>query len=178
MRAFTAISLPESVKKKTLEIVQSMPSQGLTMVKEDAMHITLHFFEEIDEEKSHSVIEAINSIKIDPFEADVRGISYFGVRIPRVIFAKVNDPSGNITKIFNEIGVILDDNGVRYDKKDQFVPHITIARSRNPNPNLKRFIDENSDLEFGSIKISEIMFIRSKLNPNGPSYTVLYNHRI
>ncbi len=178
MRAFTAIDLPEQIRVKISRIVEDMPEHNLSFVKEADMHITLHFFGSIWENQKSRVIEAINSINIGKFETRAVGFSYFGDREIKVVFAKVEDHEGKIAQIYEGIGTKLSDSGIHYDRREKFIPHITIARCKGDNPKLREFIGENSEHDFGSFVVSKISFRSSTLSERGPMYSTLFEHEI
>ncbi len=129
MRCFTGIDIPDRIKKRILEVQGLMPRENLTLVREDALHITLHFFDHISEQQVQEVIGALDLELPGKFDVDIRGVSYFGGKEIRTIFAKVNDPEGRITSLYRSIGSSLASSGVRYDAK-AYTPHITIARCK------------------------------------------------
>lgn len=177
MRCFTGIDVPDQIKKRILEVQGLMPRENLTLVREDALHITLHFFDHISENQVRKVIEALDSESPGKFDVDIRGISYFGGKEIHTIFVKVNDPEGRITSLYHNIGESLASGGVRYDSK-AYTPHITIARCKRDGYRLAGFMDGNSDTEFGSFSVERIFLKQSVLSNQGPVYTTLHEHEI
>lgn len=177
MRAFTAIDLPKDVKHNILELEKSMPLQNLTVVGEAAMHITLHFFADINESQASKIIEAVNAVHTGRFTAAVSGLSFFGDNDIRVVFAKVAD-QGQMSMLYEDIGKALIKDGIPFDRKNSFTPHITIARCREGTPQLRAFIERYSDYGFGSFEAKSISFKKSELNGKTPVYTTLLDHEI
>jgi RNA 2',3'-cyclic 3'-phosphodiesterase len=178
MRAFTAIEIPDDIKDNILKISETLRHSGVSLVKKEAIHITLHFFQEIDDAEASKIAEAMDTIHTGAFDVDLRGISYFGDREVRVVFAKVSDPSGNIARIFNGIGMELSKSGIEFDRKEAFTPHATIARVKTRIPELKSIIGSLSDYEMGNFMISRISLIKSVLSEEGPRYSLLHEHEI
>jgi RNA 2',3'-cyclic 3'-phosphodiesterase len=178
MRCFTSIDLPQSVTGLISELQSKIQHDNVVPVKEEAMHITLHFFENIKESQSSAVEEAIRSIGIGKFSVKVKGLSHFGGDRMRILFANIEDTEGKVFLLQKEVGEVLSILGVDYDQKEKFIPHITIARCRGDSSWLKGFIDLHSGVEFGSFTIDRILFKKSELSPNGPVYTNLFEHKI
>lgn len=178
MRAFTAIDLPEEIKHNILELEKNMPLQNLTIVDEAAMHITLHFFAEINERQAAKIVEVISGMHTGSFSVAVSGTSYFGDRDIRVVYAKVADPEGRISALYENIGKILMNERIPFDRKDRFTPHITLARCKKGTIQLRRFIEEHSNYEFGIFEARRISFKKSELNGKAHIYTTLLDHEI
>ncbi len=178
MRAFTGIDLPDEIKGSIAEVQARLPGNGIVPVNKDHLHITMHFFPEINDEEAAKVISAIDNANLSKFEVEVSGISYFGGSEARVVYAEVGDNEGSVKTIYNQISSELSKNSIPFDAKGTYVPHITIARSKSRNPYIRQFIADNLNHEFGRFAVKGIFFKKSVLTGKGPVYTDLHLRQI
>lgn len=178
MRAFTGIDLPDQVKESISMVQSGMPPEGITPVRKDALHITLHFFENITKAQCTNVMDAIAKAGISKFRVRVKGVAHFGGSQIRVVYAWIDDTEGKIPELYEKIGDDISKHGIYYDKKERFIPHITIARCRSSGMRLRKFIEENSDYDFGEADVENVFLKNSVLSSEGPAYTTLFDHKI
>lgn len=178
MRGFTGIEIDDKLKRRISEISEQLPGMGLSIVNENSLHVTLHFFENFNEQSSMKISGILGGISTGPFEVGVRGISFFGGNQVRIVFAKIEDPGGRILSIHRTVAAQLYREKIDYDMEKDFIPHITIARSRESGLELREFIEEHKDYAFGSFFVSRISLKRSDLTPQGPVYKTLSEHEI
>ena len=178
MRGFTGIEIDDKLKGRISEISAQLPGRSISIVNQKSLHVTLHFFEDLSAQSAVKVSGILGSISTAPFEVDVRGISFFGGNQVRIVFAKIDDPDGRILSIHEAVAAQLYKEKIDYDMEKDFVPHITIARSRESGWELREFIEEHNDYDFGSFVVGRVSLKRSDLTPQGPVYTTLFEYEI
>lgn len=137
-RLFVAIALPNSVRQRLSEIsVAHVPS--LRAVPTDNFHITIHF---LGTSPLHSVITALQSVQVPPFNLSVSGLGTFpSISNPKVVWVGVR-PSLELSVLKSAVDTALEKADLaKKDKHPSFSPHITIAKAENrPRGRRKRTI--------------------------------------
>ena len=80
MRAFIAVEIPENVRRKVTDLVNSVRSnQPIKWVEFQNLHITLKFLGEVPDEKVKKVVELLGSVTKDikPFIMSLHGLGCF-----------------------------------------------------------------------------------------------------
>ena len=176
MRAFIAIELPEAIRNEMFALGLKMPGR-ISRVAADNIHITLQFLGEISERDATLAIKAIKGISSEQFNAEAKGISYFRAKKIHTVYAKITD-SGRVVDTYSEIQSRFSNLGIKVDQDRQYVPHATIARVKQEDPELSEFIDQNSSHYFGRFKVTSICMIKSVLTGKEPAYTKIFEQNI
>lgn len=140
----------------------------LTVVRPDAIHITLKFLGEIDEKTLGRVREALSTIRFDPFEISVGGVKGNPPSSPRVIWSGVRD-AGECGRLFALVEEALLPLGVPKEKR-AYTPHATLARVKRFDSSLLPPLKSLAPEEFGSCPVRCIKLKKSILTPAGPIY--------
>ena len=123
--------------------------------KIDDLHITLKVYGEV--ENTELIEKKISEIckKAKPFEINIRSIGCFldNNHIKVVWLGIESDELINLQKMFGS------------EK-----PHLTIARVKTKNDELKTFMEKNKNIEIGSMPVREIKLKKSILTAKGPVY--------
>ncbi len=176
MRSFIAIDLPGPIRVRLAELSCSFASTGVTLVKEEAYHITLQFLGDMGILQQEKVCEAMNENIVPRFKIGIIGVSCFSLSSLRVIFACIADGADELKHIYYGIDGSLRKLGIAYEARGPYVPHVTIARVgrwADPKPLLKE-IGEHSNYAVGSFNASSISLVGSRLAASGPEYKNLY----
>lgn len=174
MRAFIAIEMPKKIRESIYQFGSGIPGK-ISRVAESNIHVTLQFLGNIADESAAKAIDEIKKVDAESFSAEADGISYFGGREIRTVFAKIID-HGKITSIYSSIGKGLADSGINQDTEKKYIPHATIARIKEENVELRAFIGQNSSHHFGKFSVNSICFMKSILTEKGPLYSTVYEH--
>lgn len=175
MRAFLAIEIPKEIREKMFALGSKLPGK-LSRVSAENIHITLQFLGEVEEEKMGIITEALKKISATPFKVSIKGLSYFGEPKIHTVFCKVIDQN-RASSLYHDIEKRMDDAGLGFKSERDYVPHATIARVKEGSDELKAFINQNSDTEFGELEVNSICLKKSVLSDRGPSYSTLYEHK-
>jgi len=173
-RVFIAINLPEDVKKNFDPIVEELkklnPDYGIKWVEPENLHLTLHFFGDLNEKQITLVEGGIEEIskRIESFKLNIGTSGCFpNEREPRVFFAAVEDTE-ILHDLIGKLEVMLENLGYKVDTRP-WQGHLTLGR-----------IKDWSRCKIASVKIPSMTFsvksvelMESELTPDGPVYSVL-----
>ena len=174
MRAFIAVKIPEDLKKNLValqeEIRKDFPKE-IKFAEPENIHITLKFFDNINEGKAEKIKNAIAALSFDSFKAKCVGVGAFpNEKFIRVVWAGA-ESGGKLESLVDELNRNLSELGFT---PDQFSSHATLGRVRR-HIDFSKEIEKFKGKEFGEFEISKesIVLKRSRLTPEGPIYTDL-----
>lgn len=170
-RAFTAIDIPEDIAEK-LAKTQEKIGVGKP-VNPEKMHITLEFFEGLEEKQVRETKDNLEKIDLEPFKIEINGLGVFpSKKHIRVIWAGVD--SKNIQNAYRKTREVTPDS----DNNHDFLPHATISRvkdlRRGDKKKIHRALEQNSETSFGSFTASKIKLYESRFGKKGSVYRELY----
>lgn len=127
---FIAIPVTEDIKRLAMPIQQELRSnqKHKVYVHPDDLHITIHFFGELEEVKIRALANHLQeAISIRPFTLNIGDLNYFGnPKEPRVVWLGVEEHS-TLTKLYDFTQRIIKENGLATNNK-KYRPHITLAK--------------------------------------------------
>ena len=181
MRVFIAVDIDdvsmaavEKLQKKLKEAAGGL--RAVTWVRPEAMHLTLKFLGEIDDQK---VVEVCNIVKAaaaenESFELDVEGVGSFGGRSARVLWIGTGRGNDKLTGLAEDIEQRLEDAGFPPEGR-KFTGHLTLCRIKNAEVGfiLAQTVDEFKDFRAGTVFIDAVTVYQSQLTPEGAVYMAL-----
>jgi 2'-5' RNA ligase len=182
MRVFIAVDINEQVKsavkqlQKRLIDATSAGSKDIAWVRPDAMHLTLKFLGEINDnllvQVCNTVKEAVAGHK--GFDLDIENVGSFGGKSARVLWIGSGAGSEEITKIAQDIEQRLEKIGFSKEAR-LFTVHLTLCRIKSFKAGLElaNLAEDYKDFKAGTVFIDSIKVYQSQLTPTGPIYTVL-----
>ena len=178
IRTFIAIEVPRAIQDKISSLQDALKKEGgkISWVKPENIHLTLKFLGNVEESKIDQIGEALTKAaeRITPFNMIVKGTGAFpDMRRPRVIWVGVEEASGQLLNIFNEIEKELSKIGFQKEER-RFSPHLTIGRVKTPS-GISRLVDKLKTTDFlgGEFTAGEVVLMKSDLKPTGAVYTPL-----
>ena len=170
MRLFLAVNLPDQMKKRLSELAQGLKPLGkLKLVEEENIHLTLKF---LGDAESGQVIEALKSVKHEPFGVSLKGVGVFpSLSYIRVVWAGCDRGAQDVVTLHEKVEKALPS----FKKDRDFHPHATLARVKFPKDKrgLVGFVEENKDTEFGEFGVKSFDLMKSELTREGPRYDVV-----
>ncbi len=181
IRSFIAFDLDdESILRRISAAQSDMLKTGadLKVVEPQNIHATIRFLDSISPSMVERVYEVMKKVQFSHFDIVLHGVGVFpNPRYIRVVWAGMKEGGNQLRSIFEQLEPNLQKLGFRPDPKG-FSPHLTFARVRSGRkmPELARWVQENADFDFGTIKAECLKLKRSDLRPTGPIYTTLHEH--
>ncbi len=178
IRSFLAFDIESDSVKKKLEAVQTLLIQtgaDLKLVEIQNIHITIRFLGNITPGTAERIFQDMKTVQFSPFNVQIKGVGAFpNIRYPRVVWAGITEGANELRDVFNQLEPKLRALGFAPDPKG-FSAHLTIARVRSGRnkAQLSNFLAENTNYEFGPIKVECLRLKQSDLSPKGPVYSTL-----
>ncbi|MBA7542613.1 RNA 2',3'-cyclic phosphodiesterase [subsurface metagenome] len=177
MRVFAALPLSSEIRKLLSEAMDKLglSYKYLKMVPEANLHITLHFFGEIDEEKT----EKLKSVLDDPLltgriiKASLGRLGFFPARSnPRVIFCTLKEGAEEVVSFRKTFNEIIHNSGLAVEEEGRsFTPHITLAR--NKGGRIDPHFLNSFDLEQRVFLFDRLILYQSILRSTGAEHSPL-----
>jgi RNA 2',3'-cyclic 3'-phosphodiesterase len=178
MRLFIGIPLEDKLRADIVNHYHRFQPLGvIKMVEKENLHITLNFLGDAAPEKIEGIKKAIDESarEVESFFITTNLIASFGSeKYARVIWFNVDKNGEKVIDIFDAIEEKLLLLGFAREEKG-FVPHITIARSKEGVDMRKALRDLK--FEYKS-KVDRVVLYASKLSPAGPEYTILHEKHL
>jgi len=140
------------------------------------LHITLSFIGNVDQAVIPDIINKIKSLYLtEPFKISIEKTGVFpNVIYPKVFWLGIEEGKHYLEGLHNSLNKILD-KYIISKSQEIYVPHITIGRSTSilnyKNLNIQNFL--NTLYTPIAINVNSIGLYESKLQPEGPIYTLL-----
>ena len=159
MRCFVAIDVNSNIKKNIAKVQKHFNRPEIKLVEKENLHITLKFLGDVN--NVDKIIKKLKDISWNPFTTEFKGLGVF--------------PNKNYIKVIwvGARSEALEDLAKKIQTKlgrDDFVPHVTIAR-------VKQRIDKLETISvpttFGTQLVDCFCLKKSTLTKDGPIYTTL-----
>ncbi len=176
MRVFIAIQLSTDVRAKLKEALEKLRETGADVrcAKPENAHLTLRFLGKVTESDAEKIKKAM--------EKALQGICVFNVSFggagtfpetgaPRVVWTTVIEGAQKLCRIRDLLEEKLSQIGIEKEDRE-YHPHLTLARvkSHRAGDKLASWIESNNDLDLGSMEVSRVTLMESKLTRDGPEY--------
>lgn len=180
MRVFAALPLSSEIRKLLSEVMDklSLSYKNLKMVPAASLHITLHFFGEISEEKTEKLKSALS----DPLltgriiKTSLGGLSSFPARgNPRVIFCTLKEGAEEVVSLSRTFNEVIHNSGFAVEEEGRsFTPHITLARmARNKRERIDPHFLNSLALEQRDFLFDRLILYQSILRSAGAEHRPL-----
>jgi len=184
VRLFTGIKLDltDELSGYRSQLIESLRQSIITWVDPEKLHITLHFFGDVDESEVAHITELHKKAAsvIRPFEIDYERTGFFGQgRQPKIIWFGFQS-SGELDLLHGSLVKELEAGGYHSDRKN-FHPHLTLGRVKNmkDTDHFRKCLDRiNQQKSHSSFRIKTFMLIKSILKQSGPEYTTLEEFKL
>jgi 2'-5' RNA ligase len=187
MRVFIAVDIGEQIKEAIGRLQEQLRKKtGIgkgqaSWVRPDAMHLTLKFLGEIDDEQLAQVCTTVEEIAKGhkSFELDVESVGFFGGRAAKVLWAGSGAGSEKLCALAKAIDERLAQAG--FAKEDrEFAVHLTLCRIKDiaAGKSLAEAAGRFGDFKAGTVLIDAVKVYQSQLTPTGPIYTALGSYRL
>ena len=177
MRLFIAVPLPDPTRDALIGLQEQLRPKvkRATWVKRDAMHVTLRFLGDCEDDFAPEVGEMLGEALADQpaFETVLQGGGAFpNPRRPKVFWVGLED-GGKFGQLAHVTNLALAALGLAAPAKP-FAPHITLCRLRGPwlgglPPQLETLG------EIGRFQVDRLVLFKSDLHPVAPVHTELFS---
>ena len=179
MRSFLALEVSAPVVDYLREVIEKLSKRArdVKWVKRDAIHITLKFLGQIEEELVPKIQEALKPIgsRFTPFMVSLKEIDAFpSRRRARVVIVRLNKGVDEIKAIYEDVEEGL--TGFDFEREArEYTPHITLGRMKTP----AAFPDGDlPPLERMEFKVDALVLFKSTLTPGGAIYTPIWKIKL
>ncbi len=179
IRAFVAVSVPDSVLQRCREISDRLRDLNLEgrFARTRSIHLTLQFLGNIAEKKVASIENVLQETaqQLMPFSLEIRRLGVFpNPSRPRVLWIGVH-PVDVVSDLQARLQQRLEPLG--FPGQDRtFHPHLTLLRFKS-RKNLSALIEyvegKGVDEQAGVLKVEEFHLYQSILKPDGAEYRKL-----
>jgi len=170
-RLFVALQLPAPLRRD----VQALQS-GLRTARwltEDALHLTLAFIGEVDGSAQRQVEAALETVTAPALRMELHGLGCFPPRGALRVLWTGASPKTELASLARVVRNALGRAGVAPERR-KFVPHVTIARFRQPpyRSELEGYLGTHSLFRTPPADIASFHLFSSTLRSSGARYTI------
>jgi 2'-5' RNA ligase len=175
-RVFLAIPLPPQLKDSISALQRQLQRQipYARWVPPKNLHLTLHFFGEIEQETLEKIKVSVLSVKgcKQPFLVEVKGLGAFPDRDrPRILWLDL-EPKDQLRQLHQDCSKALHRAGVSTDPRP-YAPHLTIGRLRQQKTDLTDLYSSIGQRRIGQWPINRLVLFKSRLQPGGAEHIPL-----
>lgn len=169
LRLFTGLELSEDTALD-LKMMQT-GVLGARWVDAENFHITLRFIGDIDDSLGREVAHALERLAMKPFAVVVKGVGVFGGNKPHAIIAYIEE-NADMRRLQLAQERICQSLGLEAENR-KFIPHVTLAKLRDPDPvDLRRFIESHALYRSQTFVATSFMLFSSRPLRGGGPYAV------
>ncbi len=183
-RTFIALELNETLQHYLGAIIRRMKQElpALAWVDPTGIHLTLAFLGVLSDEQLSQAVRAaeLAARKAAPFDFRLSQPGVFGApRQPRVIWMGVDEPSGKLLQLQQQLNLELTRHGFEVDTRP-FSPHLTLSRVKaslkaEELQRLQRLLTvKESQPSTPVYHVRHLSIMKSELSGTGSIYTCLH----
>jgi 2'-5' RNA ligase len=172
-RTFVAVFPPPEVRKTLFQAAQNLPtSRDFHLVGQEKIHLTLKFLGDITEDDLDRLKQALQPIRgrHDPFEVSTSGFGAFpSERKARILWAGIEEGKEHLRNLAADVENLLEPADFERETR-QYVPHLTLARTR-----ARRTALETSEIPPPTLRftVSRVDLVESAPGKHGVNYSIL-----
>ena len=168
VRTFLGVPLRRPLKEAILTMQGQLDPQipAVRWIPPENLHLTLHFFGDVDEETLERIRVSVLSVKHcqQPFTVEVKGLGAFPSRQrPRILWLGL-EPKDQLIQLHKSCQDQLRRAGVITELRSYF-PHVTIGRLRQSKPALTVFARSDEQRLLGQLAVDRLVLYESRLHP-------------
>jgi RNA 2',3'-cyclic 3'-phosphodiesterase len=166
MRLFTGLEIPEEVAFDLSFMQGGIP--GARWIDPENFHLTIRFIGDIDHRLARDITDALDSSDIKPFQLSLKGVGVFGGSNPHSLYVGIED-NGELKRLQAQHDRLLQVLGLPAEGR-KFIPHVTLARLKNPDPRaLQRYVELHNLYRSKPFEVEEFVLFNSRpLRGGGP----------
>ena len=168
-RLFTGLEIPADVALD-LQIMQGgIP--GARWLEPANFHLTVRFIGDIETGLARDLAEALAGVDFKPFHLRLKGVGVFGGNKPHSLYAGV-EASDELKRLHDIHERLAQNLGIPAEHR-KFMPHVTLARLRDPDMRaLQRWVEVHSLYGTQAFEVTEFVLFSSRPLKGGGPYAV------
>jgi 2'-5' RNA ligase len=168
-RLFTGLEIPAEVGQVLSFLRGGLP--GARWIDPQNYHLTLRFIGDVDDAVAHEIASMLGRVRRQPFELRLEGLSSFGGRKPRAVFAEV-PPTPTLLDLQAEHERLLQRVGLEPEGR-KFTPHVTLARLRDSSSrDVADYLSERGSFRSPAFHIGRFVLFSSRASVGGGPYVI------
>ncbi len=174
-RLFTGLEIPEDVGFDLSFMQGGIP--GARWIDRENFHLTIRFIGDISDSLAREVTDALEGVDVKPFQLSLKGVDFFGGRQPHTLFAGVEENAElrRLEALHSRLAHVLDLPG----EGRKFVPHVALARLKNPDPRaLQRYVELHNLYRSKPFAVSEFVLFNSRPLRGGGPYGIQESYQL
>jgi RNA 2',3'-cyclic 3'-phosphodiesterase len=174
-RLFTGLEIPEALAFDLSFMQGGIP--GARWIEPENFHLTIRFIGDIEEGLSREVSQALEQVKVKPFTLSLKGVGVFGGKQPHSLIVGVED-TGELKRLQALHERLFQVLGLPPEGR-KFVPHITLARLKNPSLRaLQHYVELHSLYRSAPFEVSAFVLFNSRPLRGGGPYGVQESYQL
>lgn len=160
MRLFYALWPDDATRTELMRLQTSFHGR---LTRYENLHVTLAFLGEQPATLLPALKDILDHLPSSPVTLTLDRLGYFPKK--RIAWVGMHDAPDALFTLQSKLAQALAQQGVSFDNRASFKPHVTLARDATPPP----------DLVFEPItwQANQVALVQSKTQPDGVSYRVL-----
>ena len=168
-RLFTALEIPRDASLSLSLLRGGLP--GARWIDPENYHLTLRFFGDVEGHVADEIANALDRVRRPAFTLTLSGVAAFGSKKPHSVYAAAV-PTPDLTALQAEIERIGQRLGLPADAR-KFVPHVTIARLRNPSVGaVANWLSARGNFATMPFRVGRFVLMSSRDSVGGGPYVV------
>ena len=168
-RLFTGLEIPDDIRASLSMLRGGLP--GARWIDPENYHLTLRFIGDVDDVIASEVVFALGKVRRGGFELRLDGVSSFGGRKPRAVFATVAS-SPAVMELQAEHERLMQRIGIEPEGR-KFTPHITLARLRDASSHeVAEYLSARGGFRSAPFQVSNFVLFSSRASVGGGPYVV------
>jgi RNA 2',3'-cyclic 3'-phosphodiesterase len=179
MRLFIALELSEEQRRELTEFQARFKNHfsGVRWIKPEGMHLTLKFIGEANQAGVESISDVVSNVvqSEQPFNLVYSGCGVFPAPgNARILWVGLSQGAEITSKIAETLDSSLSFLGFKKERQ-QFKPHLTIGRIRQPLESklIYEFLNSGEDFNTSPGRVSSLTLFESNLTSHGAVYSVV-----
>lgn len=169
-RLFIAIDVPREIKEQLCRLRVDIP--GTRWVPMEQLHLTLAFLGEVDCERTARLMEGLGAVRGQGFELGLGPTGCFsGRKRPRVLWVGIK-PEPLLMALVERVRAECRGCLILLEER-LFIPHITLARIKEPGGGYDYFLDYQSNFHPQMFSVREFILFESRLSARGAQHITL-----
>ena len=174
-RLFTGLEIPEDTAFDLSFMQGGIP--GARWIDPTNFHLTIRFIGDIGDTLARDVTHALDGVDIKPFGLSLKGVNFFGGSKPHSLYVGVED-NGELRRLQAIHERLFQVLGLPAEGR-KFMPHVTLARLKNPDPRaLQRYVELHNLYRSKPFEVHQFVLFNSRPLRGGGPYGIQESYQL